>query len=195
MRIRWAPWAPPTVVWLLTGSSFAASSTQAGEGHLYFRLEATTVPEPAAITLAGAAMLAILTASRRWPPQNVTGAHAVGRSGPPIAIRTTSGSDKANYFRKVWQGYWLMGQRKARFFGPGAYSNPAAALTPLLSGDVSNSVDCESGREGSIAGGRWVVLRVTRVGIGETRRGRLGLGSLRSALFRIACKLSGIARG
>ena len=50
---------------IITGSPFATGLTTAGEGNLYLRLEATTVPEPATITMAGAAMLALLAARRR----------------------------------------------------------------------------------------------------------------------------------
>lgn len=50
---------------IITGSPFATGATTAGEGNLYLRLEATTVPEPATITLAGAALLALGAARRR----------------------------------------------------------------------------------------------------------------------------------
>ena len=47
-------------------TNFAASSTTAGEGNLYLRLEATTVPEPSTIAMsAGGALLALFAAARK----------------------------------------------------------------------------------------------------------------------------------
>ena len=55
-------------------------------------------------------------------------------------------------------------------------TTPATAATFACNGKPS-----PRGREGSIAGGRWFVLQVTRGGFGGIWRGRLWLGSLRSA--------------
>ena len=53
------------IITRIGSSDFASELTGAGDGNLYLKLDATTVPEPATLTMAASAMLALLAARKR----------------------------------------------------------------------------------------------------------------------------------